>query len=99
MPTSPIQRLYIEETDRKTVNLYMYRSRGTTVKRREADIEQLRRTQILANEKARLWTQRAAIARKAGRELNANRCEDKARDWRSRARQAERQQQEVAASA
>jgi hypothetical protein len=53
-------------------------------------MERLRVDQSCAEEKARRWAERATTTRKAGRDVNANRCEDKARDWSSRARQIER---------
>ena len=40
--------------------------------------------------KARMWGNRAAVAHGEGREADAARCEDKARDWESRAREIER---------
>jgi len=62
----------------------------TSKKRRQRETERLRLDHSHAEEKARLWAARATTTRKAGRDVNANRCEDKARDWCSRARQIER---------
>ena len=58
--------------------------------RRKQELQRLRLDQSHAEDKARLWAERAITTRKAGRDVNANRCEDKARDWGSRARQIER---------
>jgi hypothetical protein len=44
----------------------------------------------VATAKARVWTNRAQKARKEGRKADADRCDDKVRDWLSRARQIER---------
>ncbi|HKS54564.1 MAG TPA: hypothetical protein VJS12_04730 [Steroidobacteraceae bacterium] len=68
----------------------MYRT-----KRRPKDSQRSRGDQALAADRAKLWTERAISARKAGLTVNANRCEDKARDWSSRARQLERLQEET----
>jgi len=38
----------------------------------------------------RLWESRAVKARQNGRKADADRCDDKVRDWASKARQAER---------
>lgn len=65
------------------------------MKRQHRDIERLRDGEALAGEKAKRWGQRAIAARQAGRQPNANRCEDKARDWSSRARQMERQRRDL----
>jgi hypothetical protein len=43
-----------------------------------------------ANAKVRLWQQRAEKARLAGRRADAQRCDDKVRDWASRAKQIAR---------
>jgi hypothetical protein len=39
-----------------------------------------------------MWESRAAKARQAGRKADADRCDDKVRDWASKARQAEQMQ-------
>jgi hypothetical protein len=43
-----------------------------------------------ATAKVRVWGNRAEKARKEGRKADADRCDDKVRDWVSRARQIER---------
>lgn len=47
-----------------------------------------------ATAKVRMWKKRADEARQSGRKADAERCDDKVRDWASRARQIERNQQE-----
>jgi hypothetical protein len=44
--------------------------------------------------KVRLWQDRAVKARQAGRKADAERCEDKVRDWVSRLKQIERAQKQ-----
>jgi hypothetical protein len=39
-----------------------------------------------ADEKMKMWAKRAAAAREQGREVDASRCADKARDWASKVR-------------
>jgi hypothetical protein len=46
----------------------------------------------VATAKVRLWGNRAARARQDGRKADADRCDDKVRDWAARARQLERLQ-------
>ncbi len=46
--------------------------------------------QVVATAKVRVWGNRADKARKEGRKADADRCDDKVRDWASRARQIER---------
>jgi hypothetical protein len=41
--------------------------------------------------KVQVWRNRAGQARLAGRKADANRCDDKVRDWASRAKQIEEQ--------
>jgi len=43
-----------------------------------------------ATAKVRVWGRRAHKARKDGRKADADRCDDKIRDWAARARQIER---------
>ena len=43
-----------------------------------------------ATDKVRVWADRADKARRDGRKADADRCDDKVRDWVSRARQIER---------
>lgn len=42
-----------------------------------------------ATKKVRMWANRADKARQAGRKADADRCDDKARDWASKVRQIE----------
>jgi hypothetical protein len=44
----------------------------------------------VAMAKTRVWLSRANKARKEGRKADADRCDDKVRDWLSKARQIER---------
>jgi len=44
----------------------------------------------IATAKVRVWGDRAGRARQWGRKADADRCDDKVRDWASRARQIER---------
>jgi hypothetical protein len=43
-----------------------------------------------ATKKVRMWGIRAEKARRTGRKADADRCDDKARDWASKVRQIER---------
>jgi len=61
-------------------------------RRRQAEIEQDRQDHATAVDKARMWGKRATVAQGEGRKADAGRCEDKSRDWLSRARQIERRQ-------
>jgi hypothetical protein len=54
------------------------------------DAEGLTEAHAIAIEKARMWADRAEAAHKNGRTAHARRCEDKSRDWWSRARLIER---------
>jgi len=65
------------------------------MKRRRREKERSADDQVLAVARAKLWTDRAVSARKAGRMADASRCEDKARDWSSRDRQIERLRREA----
>jgi hypothetical protein len=58
--------------------------------RRRPESEDLSERHSAATAKVRLWGDRAAQARKNGRKADADRCDDKVRDWVSRARQIER---------
>jgi hypothetical protein len=64
------------------------------MKRRRSEIERDRQDHTTAVEKTRLWENRATAAHGEGRKADARRCEDKARDWWSRARQIERRQKD-----
>ena len=57
---------------------------------RNPETEGLSETHTAATAKARVWGNRADKARKEGRRADADRCDDKVRDWASRARQIER---------
>ena len=46
--------------------------------------------QSVATAKVRVWGSRADQARRDGRKADADRCDDKVRDWASKARQIER---------
>ena len=85
------QKLYIGEAD----EFAQGRESQVNMKRRRRETEHSGEDQGLAVERAKLWTDRAISARKAGRIANASRCEDKARDWSSRARQIERLRREA----
>ena len=54
------------------------------------DTNGLTEAHALAIEKARMWAERAESAYRGGRNADARRCEDKSRDWSSRARLIER---------
>ena len=58
--------------------------------RRRLESEDLRERHSAATAKVRMWGDRADKARKNGRTADADRCDDKVRDWVSRARQIER---------
>ncbi|HET9230542.1 MAG TPA: hypothetical protein VFO00_04600 [Vitreimonas sp.] len=62
------------------------------MKRRRQQSEHLGQDHAAALEKARMWGKRATSAHEQGRKADAGRCEDKVRDWASRARQIERSQ-------
>jgi phage shock protein A len=59
--------------------------------RRRAEGEELQEKYATATAKMRVWRNRADLARLAGRKADANRCDDKIRDWASRAKQIEQQ--------
>jgi hypothetical protein len=59
--------------------------------RQQSSSEQVQLAREVAMQKARLWADKAEQATQQGRLSHARRCEDKARDWVSRARQLERQ--------
>ena len=59
--------------------------------RRRAEGEELQAKYATATAKIRVWRNRADLARLAGRKADANRCDDKIRDWASRAKQIEEQ--------
>ena len=65
---------------------------GGNMKPRRSDTKQLAENHATATAKVRLWESRAVKARQNGRKADAGRCEDKVRDWASKARQAERTQ-------
>lgn len=65
----------------------MYRQRRA---RNRSEASELEEQHALAMEKVRIWQQRAVIARSAGRVQHAERCDDKVRDWMSKAKQFER---------
>ncbi len=61
------------------------------MKPRDVEEEKIREEGFAAAEaKVRLWQQRAEKARLAGRSADAQRCDDKVRDWASRAKQIAR---------
>lgn len=62
------------------------------MKRTQSEAEMRRRNHETATAKIRVWGDRAGRARLAGRTADADRCEDKVRDWASKARQIERGQ-------
>ena len=59
--------------------------------RRRGENEELQERYAAATAKIQLWRNRADLARSAGRKADASRCDDKVRDWASRAKQIERQ--------
>jgi hypothetical protein len=62
------------------------------MKRRESESDEQQVNHATATAKVRLWGTRADKARMAGRKADAARCDDKVRDWASKARQIEREQ-------
>ena len=58
--------------------------------RRRAETEQVGERHTAAPAKVRVWGIRADKARNEGRKADADRCDDKVRDWASRARPIER---------
>lgn len=48
-----------------------------------------RQDHTMATKKVRMWASRADKARQAGRKADADRCDDKMRDWASKVRQIE----------
>ena len=58
--------------------------------KRRAEAEQFGEMHTAATAKVRVWGSRADKARNEGRKADADRCDDKVRDWASRARQIER---------
>lgn len=58
--------------------------------RRSAETKQFGEMHTAATAKVRVWESRADKARNEGRKADAARCDDKVRDWASRARQLER---------
>jgi hypothetical protein len=56
-----------------------------------AEDEVLQEQHAAATAKARMWRRRADQARLTGRKADADRCEDKVRDWTSKAKQIEQQ--------
>jgi hypothetical protein len=55
-----------------------------------AETVELGEMHAAATAKVRVWGRRAHKARKDGRKADADRCDDKIRDWAARARQIER---------
>jgi hypothetical protein len=55
-----------------------------------ASDKQLDENHALATAKVRIWETRAEKARRAGRTADAERCDDKVRDWASKLKQIER---------
>ena len=60
------------------------------VARRLLEAEDTSDRHAAATTKVRVWGNRADKARQDGRKADADRCDDKVRDWASRARQIER---------
>jgi hypothetical protein len=60
------------------------------VARSNPEAEEIGERHTVAITKVRVWGNRADRARKEGRKADADRCDDKVRDWVSRARQLER---------
>lgn len=58
--------------------------------RRNPETKDMSESHAVATAKIRVWIDRAHKARREGRRADADRCEDKVRDWVSRARQMER---------
>ena len=61
--------------------------------KRRSPTEQRREHHATAKAKVQMWTGRAVKARQDGRTAHAQRCDDKVRDWASRARQLEQTQE------
>ena len=57
---------------------------------RGPETQEMSEKHTVATAKVRVWGDRADKARKEGRKADADRCDDKVRDWVSRARQIER---------
>lgn len=62
------------------------------MKRTESEDKEKRQDHATATAKVRMWGTRADKARVDGRTADADRCDDKVRDWASKARQIERNQ-------
>ena len=62
------------------------------MKQRRSQTAELQEHREAAYAKARMWGDRADKARLSGRRADAERCDDKVRDWASKARQIERSQ-------
>jgi hypothetical protein len=60
------------------------------VKRPDFEEQKIREAHAAAEAKVRIWQERAEKARMAGRHADAQRCDDKIRDWASKAKQIER---------
>ena len=58
--------------------------------RRRPEAQEISERHTAATTKVRVWGNRADKARQDGRKADADRCDDKVRDWASRARQIER---------
>lgn len=58
--------------------------------RLSSEAQEMSERHTAATAKVRVWGNRADMARRDGRKADANRCDDKVRDWFSRARQTER---------
>jgi hypothetical protein len=72
------------------VRLGTERSVGENNVGRKPEIKDMRERHTVATAKIRVWLSRADKARKEGRKADADRCDDKVRDWVSKARQIER---------
>ncbi len=68
----------------------MASSKQKSAARREGSAKQLAENHATATARVRLWESRAVKARQNGRKADADRCDDKVRDWASKVRQAER---------
>lgn len=60
--------------------------------RRSPETEDMSERHTAATAKVRVWGNRADKARLEGRKADADRCDDKVRDWVSKAREIERAQ-------
>jgi len=58
--------------------------------RHNPETQEMSEKHAVATAKVRVWGDRAGKARKEGRKADADRCNDKVRDWVSRAQQMER---------